>query len=88
MKIAPVAEVKARFSAYLKASIEGPVVVTRHGKPVAVLLSVEDEEELERLVLAYTPRFQAILATARQQIRETGGIGHEEFWREMEAETP
>lgn len=88
MKIVPVAELKAKFSAYLRSSTEGPVVVTRHGKPVAVLLSIEDEEELERLVLAYTPRFQGILAAAREQIRETGGIGHEEFWQDMEAETP
>lgn len=87
MRIAPIAEVKARFSAYVKASTDGPVVVTRHGKPVAVLLSVEDEEELERLVLAYTPKYRAILNTARRQIRETGGIGHEEFWREAESET-
>ena len=87
MKIAPVAELKAQFSAYLKSSAEGPIVVTRHGKPVAVLLSIEDEEELERLVLAYTPKFQGILEAAREQIRETGGIGHEEFWQEMEAET-
>ena len=88
MRIAPVAEVKAQFSAYLKASVAGPIVVTRHGKPVAVLLSVEDEEELERLVLAYTPKFRMILDTAREQIRETGGLEHEEFWRDMEAETP
>ena len=86
MKIAPVADVKARFSAYLRSSAEGPVVVTRHGKPVAVLLSIEDEAELERLVLAYTPKFQGILAAAREQIREKGGIGHEEFWQELEVE--
>jgi prevent-host-death family protein len=88
MKIAPVAELKAQFSAYLRSSTEGPVVVTRHGKPVAVLLSIEDEDELERLVLAYTPKFQGILEAAREQIRETGGLRHEEFWQEMEAETP
>ena len=88
MKIAPVADVKARFSSYLKSSAEGPIVVTRHGKPVAVLLSIEDESELERLVLAYTPRFRGILEAARQQIRDTGGVRHEEFWQEMEAETP
>ena len=87
MKIAPVAELKAQFSAYLKSSAEGPIVVTRHGKPVAVLLSIEDEDELERLVLAYTPKFQGILEAAREQIRETGGVRHEEFWQEMEAET-
>ena len=88
MKIAPVAELKAQFSAYLKSSAEGPIVVTRHGKPVAVLLSIEDEDELERLVLAYTPKCRGILEAAREQIRETGGIEHEEFWQEMEAETP
>ena len=88
MKIAPVAEVKAQFSTYLRSSAEGPVVVTRHGKPVAVILSIEDEDELERLVLAYSPKFQGILAAAREQIRETGGIGHEEFWQELGGETP
>jgi hypothetical protein len=55
---------------------------------VAVLLSVEDEEELERLILAYTPRFRGILDTSRKQIRETGGVRHEEFWQEIEPETP
>jgi len=86
MRIASVADVKARFSAYLKASKDGPVIVTRNGKPVAALLSVEDEEEIERLVLAYSPRLQNILQTARQQIREEGGIRHEEFWQEIESE--
>ena len=88
MKIAPVAEVKAQFSAYLRASVKGPIVVTRHGKPVAVLLSVEDEEELDRLMLAYTPKFRMILDTAREQIREGRGIKHEEFWQEIETEAP
>jgi len=86
MKIAPVAEVKARFSAYLKTSEEGPVIVTRNGRPVAVLISVTDEQEIERLVLAYSPRFQGILRAARQQIQEGDGVRHEDFWREVEAE--
>ncbi len=47
MKIAPVADVKARFSSYLKASEEGPIIVTRNGKPVAVLLSMKDEGETD-----------------------------------------
>ena len=46
MKIASVADVKARFSAFLKASKRGPVVVTKNGKPAAVLLSVDDEDEI------------------------------------------
>jgi len=84
MKIASVADVKARFSAFLKASKKGPIVVTRNGKPAAVLLSVDDEDEIERLTLAYSPKFQKMLSLARQQIRKGGGIRHEDFWREVE----
>lgn len=86
MKFASIAELKARLSAYVKASETGPVIVTRNGKPVALLLNVPDEEELERLVLAYSPRFQSILNDARQQIREGKGIPHDEFWQGVESE--
>jgi prevent-host-death family protein len=84
MKIGSVADVKAKFSAYLKDAKGGPVVVTRNGKPVGFLISVEDDEELERLVIAYSPRFQGILKRARQHLQEAGGIPHEKFWKEME----
>ena len=43
--------------------------------------------KFERLVLACTPKFQGLLEAAREQIRETGGIGHKEFWQELEPET-
>ena len=84
ISIAPVADIKARFSAYLKASQDGPVIVTRNGKPVAVLPSVEDEDELERLILAYSPKFQGILQAAEKQIREGSGIPHEDLWKEID----
>ena len=84
MRIASIADIKARFSAYVKDSEEGPVIVTRNGKPVAVLVSLEDEDEIERMVLAYSPKFQGILQAARQQIREEGGIEHEDFWKKEE----
>jgi prevent-host-death family protein len=87
MKIASVADVKARLSAYLKESEKGPVVVTRNGKAVAVLLAVTDDEELERLVLAHSPKFQALLDKSRRQIEKTGGIPHDVFWREVAAES-
>ena len=86
MKIASVADVKARLSAYLRQSQEGPVIITRNGKAAAVLLGVTDEDELERLVLAHSPKFQALLDKSRRQIEETGGIPHDVFWREVEAE--
>ncbi len=86
MKTASVADVKARLSAYLKETQEGPVVVTRNGKAVAVLLAVTDEDELERLMLAHSPKFRAIIEKSRREIEETGGLSHEQFWREVAAE--
>ena len=86
MKVASVANVKSKLSAYLQASREGPVVVTRNGKAVAVLLAVEDDDELERLLMAYTPRLRAILDAARGRIQRGAGIPHEDFWQDILAE--
>jgi prevent-host-death family protein len=86
MRIASVADVKARFGAYLTESENGPVIVTRNGRPVAVLLGMQDEDEVERLLMAYSPRLQAILEAADRRIEAGQGIPHEEFWRQMEAE--
>lgn len=86
MKIVPVAEVKAKFSSYLEQSKEGPVVVTKNGRPVALLVAVsnEDDEELERLVLSYSPRFRRLLERAEASIREGRGISHEDLWAAAE----
>lgn len=85
MKRASVAEIKSQLSAYLKASEAGPVVVTRNGKPVAVIVGVQDEDEVERLLMAYSTRLQAIVQESRKQIREGNVLNHEEFWAEVEA---
>jgi prevent-host-death family protein len=85
MKTASVAEVRARLSTYLKESAAAPVVVTRDGKAVAVLLGVEDDEELERLLLAHSRGLRAILDAADRRIYEGAGIGHDEFWQQVES---
>jgi prevent-host-death family protein len=82
MKIASVAEIKSQFSAFLKASEAGPIVVTKNGRPVAVIVAVRDEDEIERLLMAHSPRLQAILEESRKQIREGDVLNHEEFWAE------
>ncbi len=85
MKVASVADVKARLSSYLKASAAGPVVVTRNGKAVAVLLGIQDDEELEQVLLAHSRKLRAILDAAERRIDQGAGIGHDEFWRGVEA---
>ena len=82
MKIAPLADVKARLSAYLeKCETEGPVIITRNGKPAAVLLAPGNEENLERLILAHSPRFQTLLNKSRQSIKAGRSLPRDEFWR-------
>jgi prevent-host-death family protein len=81
MRIAPLADVKARLSAYLdECSAEGPVVITRNGKAVAVLLAPYDDDDLERLLLGRSPRFQALLNRSRQSIKEGKGLSEKAFW--------
>ena len=85
MKIASVAEVKAHLSSYLKASSSGPVVVTRNGASVAVILGVSDDEELERLLLAHSRKLGAILDAADRRVEQGAGIEHDEFWQQVES---
>jgi len=81
MRIAPLADVKARLSAYLdECGAEGPLVITRNGKAVAVLLVPFDDDDLERLLLGRSPRFQALLDRSRQSIKEGEGLSEDNFW--------
>jgi prevent-host-death family protein len=82
MKIVPLADAKARLSAYVdQCSAEGPIIITRNGKPVAVLLAPTDEDDLDRLMLARSPRFQALLDKSRRSIQAGKGLSRDEFWK-------
>jgi len=82
MRIASLAEVKAKLSAFLdEAGNSGPVVITRNGRAVAVLLAPSDDDDMERLLLSRSPRFRALLSKARSSIEAGQGIGHAEFWK-------
>ena len=83
MKMAPVAEVKAKFSAFLDETANGPVIVTKNGRPAAVIVQMTDPDELERFILAHSPKFTALLDAAEERVRRTGGLSHEELWRRV-----
>jgi prevent-host-death family protein len=86
MRIVPVVEVKAKFSAYLQECHDEPIIVTKNGKPIAVLLPVIDENELDRLILAYSPRLRKILEKSKQQIKQGNIIEHDAFWQDVDSE--
>ena len=88
MKIAPLAEVKAQLSAYVEqAQNEGPIVITRNGKAVAVLIAPTDDDDLESLLISRSPRLQAILNQSRQSIRTGRGLTADAFWETVENST-
>jgi prevent-host-death family protein len=81
VRIASLADVKARLSAYLdECGVEGPLVITRNGKAVAVLLVPQDDDDLERLMLGRSPRFQALLNRSRRSVQQGKGLSEEAFW--------
>jgi len=45
---------------------------------------VQDEDEIERLLMAYSPHLRAILERSRQQFREGQWLSEEEFWSQFE----
>jgi prevent-host-death family protein len=86
MRVAPVADIKAKFSSYLNDCRDGPVVVTRNGHAVAVLLCVEDDDDLERLLMAHNPKLRRIVLEGLKSIRETGGLSEEELWAGVDSD--
>jgi prevent-host-death family protein len=82
MRIVPLADAKARLSAYIdEAESSGPVVITRNGRAVAVLLAPADDDDLERLLLTHSPRLRSVLEASRQSIREGQGMSRDDFWQ-------
>jgi prevent-host-death family protein len=55
MKIVPLNEVKNRFSTYLELSKREDIVVTKNGRPAAILHAVTDED-LEDYLFESDPR--------------------------------
>jgi len=84
MRVASLAEVKTKLSTYVKEAEEsGPVVITRNGKAVAVLIAPVDDDDLERILFSRSPRFQALLSKSRESIRVGNAVSHEEFWQNV-----
>ena len=88
MRVASIAETKAKLSALLhEAGKSGPIVVTRNGKAVAVIVAPVDDDDLEHLLLTRSPRFGALIKRSRQSIASGRGLSHKEFWAKVHAKS-
>lgn len=83
MKTASAAKVAAQFDEFLEASQEQPVLVTRNGKPVAVLVAVRNKAEAEKLAAGPARSLRSIFQEATEQIDQGNGISHEDFWKQV-----
>ena len=65
----------------------GPIVVTRSGRAVAVVVAVDDAD-LESMALAEDPRFQALIERSMRHYHEQGGLTLAEVERELGIDHP
>jgi prevent-host-death family protein len=73
-------ELKNRTNAVLRRvrQRKQPIVVTHHGKPTAALIPVT-EDDLDDLIMAYSPAFRKFIAEAEADVR----AGRVVSWREF-----
>ena len=66
----PMSKMKDNLSAYVKKAARQDIVITSHGRHVAVLTGFSDEDEYLEYRLLNDPRFQGIVRRSRQEARD------------------
>lgn len=66
----PLYKVKDQLSKYIDQAADEEVIVTRHGKPAAVIIGFKDDDDWFDYRLENDPRFLARVAESRRQLRE------------------
>ncbi len=73
MKVENIKEVKARFNRIVKElATEGSVVITRNGRPCAVLMPITEDTDLEIVALSQNKRFWKLYDAALEKANEEG----------------
>jgi len=88
MKRVPLSEVKDDLSRYVQLAAHEDIVVTRHGRPAAVLIGFEDEEDWFDYQLEHDPRFIARMKAARQSLEAGRGISLEQVRTQLGLSRP
>lgn len=78
MKHLDLAQATDSLATYVQNLGEGKLVVIQDGQPVAVLMSVT-EDQLEDVSLSQNPEFLEVLEHSRASLKARGGISLEEM---------
>jgi prevent-host-death family protein len=79
MKQVPLSEVQSDLARHLRLAEEEEIVITRHGKPVGVLIGFESEDDWFEYRLEHDPRFLKRIEAARESLRSRGGVRLEDL---------
>ncbi|MGH7235507.1 MAG: type II toxin-antitoxin system prevent-host-death family antitoxin [Nitrospiraceae bacterium] len=82
MKIASVKDVKDNLSRYLKNAEKGDVIITKNGRPTAVLHHL-GEDELEDYLLEHDLRFRQKIERRWKDYLKNGGRSLEQLLKEL-----
>lgn len=88
MKRVPLSEVKDDLSRYVQLAAQEEIVVTRHGRPAAVLIGFEDEDDWFDYQLEHDPRFIARMEAARRSLDAGRGLSIEQVRVELGLTNP
>ncbi len=69
MKQIALADIKNDLSRYLRLAEKEEIIITRHGKPVGVLIGLQSEDDWFDYKLEHDPRFLKRIAAARQSLQ-------------------
>jgi prevent-host-death family protein len=87
MKIIEQTEAKAPLADYAAGVAQEPVIVTVNGRPVAVLMAIENAD-LETVSLSTNPAFLALIERSRARHRAEGGLSGDEIRRRLGLNKP
>jgi prevent-host-death family protein len=79
MKKFALSKVKDDLSRFLRLAESEEIVITRHGKPAAVLIGFKSEDGWFDYRLENDPRFLNRIAQVRASVRGRGGVRLEEL---------
>ncbi len=82
MKRVALSDIKDQLSKYLRLAQKDRVLITRHGKPAAILIGFKDEDDWFDYQLENDPRFLERVEKARRSLQAGKGIRLEDIDRD------